>query len=149
MMNFFTQISRFRLENFLIPAKITGDGALCWRRCKGRGETVMVSPLQQKFRAKGPVVITANRLSDGAVVHRTETGRWTERLPEAQILWSTAEAQLALKAAQSDGLAAVGAYAAPIDASHDAARPANLREVIRAGGPTFSLPSDAPEKVAA
>jgi Protein of unknown function (DUF2849) len=109
----------------------------------------MVSPLQQKFRVSGPVVITANRLSDGVVVHRTKARGWTEELAKAQILWSADEAQAALMAAQSEGLEAVGAYAAPIDASEELARPGNLREFIRAGGPTFTLPSDTPEKVAA
>jgi hypothetical protein len=109
----------------------------------------MVSPLQQKLRVSGPVVITANRLSDGAVVHRTVSGEWTLELSAAQILWSAEDVQSALKAAQSDGLEAVGPYAAPIDASDDEAQPGNLREFIRARGPTFALPSDAQEKVAA
>jgi hypothetical protein len=102
----------------------------------------MTSPLQQKLRINGPVVITANRLSDGFVVHRTASSRWTERLGEAQILWSAEEAQAALKAAQGEGLEAVGPYAAPVDASEEAAQPGNLREFIRASGPTFALPSD-------
>lgn len=102
----------------------------------------MTSPLQQKLRISGPVVITANRLSDGAVVHRAASGRWTERLGDAQILWSSQEAQDALKEAQRDGLEAVGSYVAPIDASAESARPGNLREFIRAGGPTFALPAD-------
>ncbi|MGO9543201.1 MAG: DUF2849 domain-containing protein [Rhodomicrobium sp.] len=109
----------------------------------------MVSPLQQKLRISGPVVITANRLSDGAVVHRTKSGRWTEALGSAQVFWSAGEAQNALKAAQAEGLEAVGAYAAPIDASETAARPGNLREFIRISGPTFALPSDMPHRVAA
>ncbi len=104
----------------------------------------MTSPLEQKIRVHGPVVVTANRLSDGLVVHRTPAGHWSERLGEAQILWSAEEAQKALKAAQGDGLEAVGPYIAPIDMSADAAKPGNLREFIRASGPTFSLPSDAP-----
>jgi hypothetical protein len=102
----------------------------------------MTSPLQQKVRVSGPVAITANRLSDGAVVHRTATGQWSERLADAQILWSSEEAQKALKAAQGEGLEAVGPYVAPIDASASAALPGNLREFIRTSGPTFALPSD-------
>ncbi len=109
----------------------------------------MASPLQQKLRVTGPVVITANGLSDGAVVHRGKSGQWTARLSAAQILWTAAEAQHALSEAQSDGLVAVGAYAAPIDASKPSAEPGNLREYIRACGPTFALPCDAPERVAA
>jgi len=109
----------------------------------------MVSPLQQKLRVDGPIVITANRLSDGAVVHRTLSGEWVEELASAQILWSAEEVRRALAAAQSEGLEAVGAYAAPIDASEDTVQPANLREFIRSRGPTFTLPCDSPEKVAA
>ena len=103
----------------------------------------MVSPLQQKIRVSGPVVITANRLVDGAVVHRTATGQWSEELADAQILRSAEEARNALKAAQGDGLEAVGPYVAPIDASEAFAQPGNMRELIRTSGPTFALPSDA------
>ncbi len=103
----------------------------------------MVSPLQQKIRVTGPVVITANRLFDGAVVHRTASGDWSDELGDAQILWSAEDAQKALKAAQADSLEAVGPYVAPIDASEASAQPGNMREFIRASGPTFVLPSDA------
>ncbi len=103
----------------------------------------MVSPLQQKIRVTGPVVITANRLFDGAVVHRTASGEWSEELGDAQILWSAAEARQALKAAQGDSLEAVGPYVAPTDASEASAQPGNIREFIRTSGPTFVLPSDA------
>ncbi len=113
------------------------------------GQEAMVSPLQQKLRVSGPVVITANRLSDGAVVHRTNSGQWTEKLSAAAVFRSAGEAQSALKEAQSDVLAAVGPYVAPIDASEAAAQPGNLRELIRTGGPTFTLPCDGPERVAA
>src|SRR5208337_2852855 len=99
----------------------------------------MVSPLQQKIRVTGPVVITANRLSDGAVVHRTASGKWSEELGDAQVLRSAEEA---LKAAQGDALEAVGPYVAPIDASEPSVQPGNIRELIRINGPTFVLPSD-------
>ena len=102
----------------------------------------MVSPLQQKIRVTGPVVITANRLSDGAVVHRTAPGRWSEELAQAQILWTGEEALEALQAAQRDNLEAVGPYVAPIDAAEASAKPGNIREFIRNSGPTFELPSD-------
>ena len=105
----------------------------------------MVSPLQQKIRVTGPVVITANRLFDGAVVHRTASGDWSEHLSDAQILWSAEEAKKALNAAQGEGLEAVGPYVAPTDASETSTQPGNLREFIRASGPTFVLPTDADE----
>ncbi len=97
----------------------------------------MVSPLQQKIRVTGPIVITANKLVDGAVVHRTASGEWSEVLGDAQILWSAENAQKALKAAQGDGLEAVGPYVARIDASEKLAQPGNIRELIRANGPTL------------
>jgi hypothetical protein len=118
-------------------------------KCKRIGQQAMASPLQQKLRVSGPVVITANRLSDGAVVHRTKAGLWTESLSAAEVFWTAVEAQSALKEAQADFLAAVGPYVAPINAGETAAQPGNLREFIRASGPTFALPSDVPEKVAA
>ncbi len=103
----------------------------------------MVSPLQQKIRIAGPVVITANRLADGAVVHRTASGAWREQLDEAEILVSAEAAQKALKAAQREGLEAVGPYIAPIVSGSEASpRPGNLREAIRTSGPTFDLPSN-------
>jgi hypothetical protein len=102
----------------------------------------MTSPLQQKIRVSGPVVVTANRLSDGAVVHRTASGSWSVNLTEAQILLTAEEAQTALKAAQGEGLEAVGPYIAPVDTSEAPAQPGNLREFIRTSGPTFALPSD-------
>ncbi len=113
------------------------------------GQQAMASPLQQKLRVSGPVVITANRLSDGAVVHRTASGQWTEKLSAAAVFWTAAEAQSVLKEAQADSLAAVGPYAAPIDASTAAAVPGKLREFIRTSGPTFALPRDIPERAAA
>ena len=103
----------------------------------------MVSPLQQKIRVTGPVVITANRLSDGAVVHRSAPGQWSEELAQAQILWTSEEALEALQAAQRDSLVAVGPYVAPLDAAESSAKPGNIREFIRNSGPTFELPSDA------
>ena len=40
----------------------------------------MTSPLQQKLKITGPVVVTANRLGDGAVVYRSADGGWTTEL---------------------------------------------------------------------
>ncbi len=83
------------------------------------------------------------------MVHRTASGQWTEKLSAAAVFWTAAEAQSVLKEAQADSLAAVGPYAAPIDASTAAAVPGNLREFIRTSGPTFALPRDIPERAAA
>ena len=37
----------------------------------------MTSPLEKKLKIAGPVLITANRLDDGAVIYRTAHGDWT------------------------------------------------------------------------
>ena len=102
----------------------------------------MTSPLQQKLRINGPVIITANRLSDGAVVHRMTDGEWSVDLDDAEVLTTLSEAQAALKAAQADGIRAVGPYVAPVEAKEPSTGPGNLRELIRVSGPTFPLPSD-------
>jgi hypothetical protein len=130
--------------NFCLGSVLCRPGWL-----SGGSDQTMTSPLEQKIRIKGPVVITANRLADGAVVHRTKSGEWTRELTGAEILWNVTEVQSALKAAHRQGLEAVGAYAAPIDASQANAQPGNLREVIRTKGPTFTLPSDEVRQAAA
>jgi len=97
----------------------------------------MTSPLDQKIRITGPVVVTANRLGDGAVVYRRTNGGWSTTLDDAAILTSAAAARDLLAAANADGGSAVGAYLAPVTLAADGAvRPGNLRELIRAGGPT-------------
>jgi hypothetical protein len=100
----------------------------------------MTSPLQQKLKIAGPVVVTANRLADGAVVYRGEGG-WTTKLESAAVTTSAAVAQDLLAAAKADALHAVDAYVAPVLLSEDGrVRPGNLRERIRLSGPTIDLP---------
>jgi hypothetical protein len=101
----------------------------------------MTSPLDQKLRVKGLVVITANRLHDGAVIYRTGAGGWSTDLAEAVIVDSEAEVKKLLAQAAGEGIVAVGAYAAPVEHDTDGhVVPGNLREVIRRSGPTFDLP---------
>ena len=101
----------------------------------------MTAPHEQKLRIAGPVVVTANRTADGAVVYRAKDGRWLTRLASAAVLTDEASAHRSLAAAIADEGNATGAYVA--DVSLDAggrAVPANLRERIRQHGPTFALP---------
>lgn len=101
----------------------------------------MTSPLQQKLKITGPVVITANRLGDGAVVYRTADGRWVTHLHEATVASSSPDASALLASATADDIGAVGAYVAPVVLEPDGyVRPGNLRERIRLSGPTFDLP---------
>jgi hypothetical protein len=102
----------------------------------------MTSPLQQKLKITGPVVVTANRLSDGAVVYRRAGGDWTTALADATVTTSAAGAQELLAAAKGDRLRAVDPYVAPVKVAADGrVHPGNLRESIRSGGPTIELPA--------
>ena len=87
------------------------------------------------------MVVTANRLGDGAVVYRTADGRWTEKLSEAAVLTTVPSATEVLQAAIADDVGAVGAYVAPVQLNGDQIRPGNQRELIRLQGPTVELPA--------
>lgn len=101
----------------------------------------MTSPSQQKLRVAGPTVVTANRLSDGKVVYRAAKQGWTTRLDAAAVVTSTEAARELLAGAAREEAVAVGAYAAPVEIHNDRIEPGNLRERIRAAGPTFTLPA--------
>lgn len=106
----------------------------------------MTSPLDQKLRITGPVVVTANRVADGAVIYRAADGGWTTELNAAAVTTSAAVAQ-ELLAADADQSRAVGAYVAPVKLTADGqVRPGNLRELIRSAGPTVNLPSHSDHK---
>ena len=101
----------------------------------------MTSPLQQKIKVGGPVVITANRLADGAVIYRSAEGRWTTDLGIAAVVTTAPAAGELLSAALADKLVAVDAYVAPVEVTSDRrVLPGNLREQIRRNGPTIALP---------
>jgi hypothetical protein len=104
----------------------------------------MTSPLQQKLRVTGPVVVTANRLRDGAVVYRASDGRWTTNLAAAAVVSTAPAATELLTAAIADRLRAVDAYVAPVKVTeHREIVPGNLRERIRSQGPTVAPPAPA------
>ena len=89
----------------------------------------MTSPLQQKLKVTGPVVVTANRLGDGAVVYRAADWQWTTDLGRAAVVTNAPAATELLSAAVADDIGAVGAYVAPVERGADGSlRPANLRE---------------------
>jgi len=100
----------------------------------------MTAPMQQKLKVHGPVVVTANRLDDGAVVYRATVGGWTTRLEAAQVVTTVQAAKDLLAIANADDLNAVGAYIAPVGITEGRIEPGNLRERIRVAGPTFDLP---------
>lgn len=101
----------------------------------------MTSPLEQKIKITGPVVVTANRVGDGAVVYRRADGGWTTDLAGAAIAHDAAGARILVEQAVADDLRAVGPYIAPVKLTAGGqVRPGNLREFIRLGGPTIELP---------
>jgi Protein of unknown function (DUF2849) len=102
----------------------------------------MTSPLQQKLKVTGPVVITANRLGDGAVVYRSADGSWTKDLAAAAVVTTTLAAIDLLTAALADKLKAVDAYVAPVELTSQRVLPGNLRERIRFNGPTIAPPGE-------
>jgi len=99
----------------------------------------MTSPLQQKMKVTGPVVVTANRLADGAVIYRTADGAWANELAAAAVV-TTSDAATALLAGARADLRIVDCYVAPVQLADGKPRPGNLRERIRAAGPTIRLP---------
>jgi hypothetical protein len=101
----------------------------------------MTAPSQQKLRVHGPVVVTANRLADGAVIYRATAGGWTAQLQAAAVVTDTQAAKDLLATADADDISAVGAYVAPVKIVEGRIEPGNLREHIRVGGPTFELPA--------
>lgn len=100
----------------------------------------MTSPLQQKLRITGPSVITANRLADGVVVYRTADGEWSADIAVAAIVTGSDEAKTLLAEAKADFVRAIDPYVAPVKLAGERVRPGNLRERIRAEGPTIALP---------
>ena len=103
----------------------------------------MTAPQERKLKVKGPVVITGNRLTDGAVVYRTVDRTWSTSLREAAVTTEADEASILLNDASASDIEAVGAYVAPVIVDGGHIRPGNLRERIRVGGPTFALPGSA------
>ena len=101
----------------------------------------MTSPLEKKLKISGPSIVTANRTRDGVVIFRTANKSWSQRLEDAAVVRTAAEAQPLLSEAIADDLGAVGAYIAPVQVDSDGQlKPANLRERIRLEGATIDLP---------
>ena len=83
-------------------------------------------------------IITANRLRDGAVVYLTPEGLWSESLDGARVAGSRDEVERLLAGAEravADRII-VDVYAFPVADEDAAVRPLQMREKIRAAGPT-------------
>lgn len=85
-----------------------------------------------------PQVLTANRLSDGAVVYWTAKGDWADVLGQAKIIDDPKAAESEGKRAQ-DARIVVGAYLMDVRVAGAEFEPVKMREVIRAAGPSVRL----------
>lgn len=93
-----------------------------------------------------PQAVTANRLSDGEVVYLAPDGRWSERLDDCRTAAGTADSEAMMEAGvrAEQARVVIGAYLFEVEcapppeggAGGVTLRPAQLREVIRARGPT-------------
>ena len=102
----------------------------------------MTSPLEQKIKITGPVVVTANRVGDGAVMYRSAEGGWTTALTAAAVATQAAVAQELVEAAMADDLGAVGPYVAPVKLPlADKCCPEICASVFGSRGPTIDLPT--------
>ncbi|WP_282610577.1 DUF2849 domain-containing protein [Pelagibius sp. Alg239-R121] len=83
-------------------------------------------------------ILTANRLGDGAVVYRSQAGEWTARLGESRVLATAEDAARILAEAETPAAAleVVGPYLMPVDNAAGEIRPVEMREFIRAKGPS-------------
>ncbi len=83
-------------------------------------------------------VITASRLTDGAVVFLGQNRAWVERLADAEIFTSVEASTAALVSAQKDEQANIvlDIYAIDVASQNGSVTPIKLREAIRAQGPT-------------
>lgn len=81
--------------------------------------------------------LTANRLSDGAVVYRGRDGGWTTRVAEAATFADDGAAALAEAAADVAACKVVGLDLIDVESVGGVTTPVSLRERIRAFGPTI------------
>ena len=77
--------------------------------------------------------VTANRVTDGVPIYRTEDGGWSTRIADAA---HPIDAAAQLAEAQAGQLKVIAPYIIPVTVVDGVIRPVGLREEIRAFGPT-------------
>lgn len=87
------------------------------------------------------LVITGNRLGDGAVVWRGAAGGWSRDIAAAAIHATEEQLAKSLDAARVEEANGriIGVHEVEIEARDSRILPARLRERIRADGPTISF----------
>ncbi len=88
-------------------------------------------------------MIVANRLTDGRVVFLGENARWVESIDEGRLIESDALREELLQHAERDVASGfvVDPYLIDVVTEDGRVRPVQLREAIRAFGPTASDPT--------
>ncbi len=83
-------------------------------------------------------VVTANRLTDGAVVYLTARGGWSESIADGRIAGGEFETKdlMAWADRSVERNEVVGPYPMAIELADGRNRASGMREIIRAGGPT-------------
>ncbi len=83
-------------------------------------------------------IVTANRLTDGAVVYLTAHGGWSESIADGRIALGEFESRdlMAWADRSADQDEVVGPYSMAIGLADGGNRAIGMRETIRAGGPT-------------
>jgi hypothetical protein len=89
-------------------------------------------------------ILTANRLSDGAVVYYQGNKIWSHWIDSAFAFASVDEAERCLADVTRSGTDVVGAYVIPVEQVTGRLCPTSMREKLRAQGPTLgpSIPSN-------
>lgn len=85
--------------------------------------------------------VTANRLHDGEVVYLADDGHWADAFSAAAIADGAEAAEALLARAMPDDfeLAVLEPYLFEVLEDGAAFKPASVREIIRAAGPTIRL----------
>ena len=83
-------------------------------------------------------IVTANRLTDGAVVYLTARGGWSVSISDGRIALGEFETRdlMAWADRSADRNEVVGPYLMAIDGAASRDRAIGMRETIRAAGPT-------------
>jgi hypothetical protein len=91
-----------------------------------------------KQAALSHAVVTANRLTDGAVVFQDNAGTWVEQIAQAAVLEGTAlDAAVAAGKVSEHRQEVVESYPVEVDVREGIPVPVRQRERVRALGPTI------------
>ncbi len=85
-------------------------------------------------------ILTANMLSDGAVVYYQGNKIWSHWIDSAFAFTSVDEAERCLSAVTEPGVDVIGAYVIPVEQMTGRLQTLSMREKLRAQGP--SIPSN-------